>query len=186
MDSMPRLFLKARLGKFVEQLAEAISNKQQVVLKNYHSAHSNEIRDRLVEPIHFGDNYQSIMALDTSDKVCKQFKLDRIGEVIAFNKPFAFESLHQKNQTDIFGFNGDASTWVTLELSLRAYLLLREEFPLSLPFLTKEEDHYLFHGPVANFEGVGRFTLGLIDEIRIVKPENFITFIKNKILGQKL
>ena len=186
MDSMPRLFLKARLGKFVEQLAETISNKQQVVLKNYHSAHSNEIRDRLVEPIHFGDNYQSIMALDTSDKVCKQFKLDRIGEVIAFNKPFAFESLHQKNQTDIFGFTGDASTWVTLELSLRAYLLLREEFPLALPYLTKEEGHYLFHGPVANFEGVGRFTLGLIDEIRILKPENFITFIKKKIVGQKL
>jgi proteasome accessory factor C len=121
LDSMPRLFLKARLGKIVEQLAEAISNRQQVVLKNYHSAHSNEIRDRLVEPIHFGDNYQSIMALDTADKICKQFKLDRIGEVIGIQKPFAFEALHQKNQTDIFGFTGDASTWVTLELSLRAY-----------------------------------------------------------------
>src|SRR5688572_13992648 len=181
LDSMPRLFLKARLGKFVEQLAEAISNKVQVVLKNYHSAHSNEIRDRLVEPIHFGDNYQSIMALDTADKVNKQFKLDRIGEIIAFNKPFAFESLHQKNQTDIFGFTGHASTWATLELSLRAYLLLREEYPLSLPFLTKEEDHYLFHGPVANFEGVGRFTLGLIDEVKIKSPEGFISFLKNKI-----
>jgi len=186
LDSMPRLFLKARLGKFVDQLAEAIRNKQQIILKNYHSAHSNEIRDRLVEPIHFGDNYQSIMALDTSDKVCKQFKLDRIGEVIAFNKPFAFESLHQKHQTDIFGFTGDASTWVTLELSLRAYLLLREEYPLALSYLTKEEDHYLFHGPVANFEGVGRFTLGLIDEILIKSPESFVTFLKNKITNQKL
>lgn len=186
LDSMPRLFLKARLGKFVEQFAEAISNKQQVVLKNYHSANSNEIRDRLVEPIHFGDNYQSIMALDTTDKVCKQFKLDRIGDVIPFNKPYVFESLHKKNQTDIFGFNGDANTWVTLQLTLRAYLLLREEFPLALPFLTKEEDHYLFHGPVASYEGVGRFTLGLIDEIHIRNPENFITFIKNKIMNQKL
>ena len=186
LDSMPRLFLKARLGKFVEQLAEAIGNKVQVVLKNYHSAHSNEIRDRLVEPIHFGDNYQSIMALDTADKVCKQFKLDRIGEVISINKPFAFETLHRKNQTDIFGFTGDANTWVTLELSLRAYLLLREEYPLALPYLDKEEDHYVFHGPVANYEGVGRFTLGLIDEIRIRNPENFISFIKNKILSQKL
>jgi predicted DNA-binding transcriptional regulator YafY len=185
LDSMPRLFLKARLGKFVEQLAEAIGNKVQVVLKNYHSAHSNEIRDRLVEPIHFGDNYQSIMALDTSDKVCKQFKLDRIGEVIALDKPFAFESLHQKNQTDIFGFTGDASTWVTLELSLRAYLLLREEYPLALPFLTKEENHYVFRGPVASFEGVGRFTLGLIDEIRIKSPDEFIAFLKNKILKQR-
>lgn len=186
LDSMPRLFLRARLGKMVEQLAEAIQNKQRVVLKNYHSAHSNEIRDRLVEPIHFGDNYQSIMALDTTDKICKQFKLDRIGDVIGTQTPFAFESLHQKNQTDIFGFNGDAGTWVTLELSLRAYLLLREEYPLAVPFLTKEEDHYLFHGPVASFEGVGRFTLGLIDEIRIKGPESLITFIKNKIINQKL
>jgi proteasome accessory factor C len=186
LDSMPRLFLKARLGKFVEQLAEAIRDKKQAILKNYHSAHSNEIRDRLVEPIHFGDNYQSIMALDTADKICKQFKLDRIGEVIVFSKKFAFESLHKKNQTDIFGFTGDASTWVTLELSLRAYLLLREEYPLSLPFLTKEEDHYLFHGPVANFEGVGRFTLGLIDEIKIKSPDSFIKFLRNKLMVQKL
>lgn len=186
LDSMPRLFLRARLGKIVEQLAESIRDKQQVVLQNYHSAHSNEIRDRLVEPIHFGDDYQSIMALDTADKICKQFKLDRIGEVIAFQKPFAFESLHKKKQTDIFGFTGDANTWVTLELSLRAYLLLREEYPLALPFLTKEEDHYVFHGPVANFEGVGRFTLGLIDEVRIKNPEAFITFIKGKIINQKL
>lgn len=186
LDSMPRLFLKARLGKFVEQFAEAIRDKNQVILKNYHSAHSNEIRDRLVEPIHFGDNYQSIMALDTTDKICKQFKLDRIGEVIPFNKTFAFEHLHKKNQTDIFGFNGDANTWVTLQLSLRAYLLLREEYPLSLPFLTKEEDHYLFHGPVANFDGVGRFALGLIDEVKIKSPDSFIDFLRNKLMVQKL
>ncbi len=186
LDSMPRLFLKARLGKFVDELADAIRDKQQVVLKNYHSAHSNEIRDRLVEPIHFGDNYQSIMALDTADKTCKQFKLDRIGEVIILDKSFAFESSHKKNQTDIFGFTGDANTWVTLELSLRAYLLMREEYPLAVPFLTKQEDHYLFHGPVASFEGVGRFTLGLIDEIRIKSPDSFIIFLKNKLAHQKL
>lgn len=186
LDSMPRLFVRARLGKLVEELAQAIKNKQQVVLKNYHSAHSNEIRDRLVEPIHFGDNYQSIMALDTTDKVCKQFKLDRIGEVIPLDKSYEFETLHRNNQTDIFGFNGDASTWITLELSLRAYLLLREEFPLSLPYLSKQEDHYLFNGPVANFDGVGRFTLGLLDEITIKGPETFKGFMRDKLKVQRL
>src|SRR5688572_33443754 len=98
MDSMPRLFLKVRLGQFVDQLAEAIRNKNQIVLKNYHSANSNEIRDRLVEPIHFGDNYQSIIALDTQDKICKQFKLDRIGEIIEMQAKYHFEGLHKKNQ----------------------------------------------------------------------------------------
>jgi proteasome accessory factor C len=181
LDSMPRLFVKARIGKFVEELAEAIKNNKQVVLKNYHSANSNEIRDRLVEPIHFGDNYQSVIALDTNDKVCKQFKLDRIGEIIQMNKHFEFESLHQKNQSDIFGFTGDASTWITLELSLRAYLLLREEFPLSVPYIEKQEKDYLFNGPVASFEGVGRFVLGLMDEVKVKSPENFKSFLKSKL-----
>lgn len=186
IDSMPRLFLKARLGRFVDQLADSIKNKTQVVLKNYHSANSNEIRDRLVEPIHFGDNYQTIISLDTEDKICKQFKLDRIGEVIEMKTPFAFEELHRKNQTDIFGMTGDSDTWITLQLSLRAYLLLREEFPLSIPFTEKTEKGYQFHAPVSNFEGISRFILGLLDEITIVGPQVLKDFVLHKIGFKKL
>lgn len=183
LDSMPRLFVKARLGRFVDQLAESIRNKKQVVLKNYHSANSNEVRDRLVEPIHFGDNYQSIMALDTHDQVCKQFKLDRIGEVVELDKPFAFESQHKNTTTDIFSFSGDSNSWITLRLSMRAYLLLREEFPLSIPYVEKKEDHYQFHGPVASFEGIGRFVMGLIDEIQVSGNPAFIDFVRGKLSG---
>jgi proteasome accessory factor C len=181
IDSMPRLFVKARIGKLVEELAEAIRHKKQVVLRSYHSANSNEIRDRLVEPIHFGDNYQSVMCLDTEDKVCKQFKLDRIGEVIKLQKDFQHEALHQKTQTDIFGFTGDANTWITLKLTLRSYLLLREEHPLAIPYTQKLEDGYQFHGPVANYEGAGRFVLGLIDEVKIIEPVSFRTFVHDKL-----
>jgi predicted DNA-binding transcriptional regulator YafY len=181
LDSMPRLFLKARLGKFVDQLAAAIKNRQQVKLLNYHSANSNEIRDRLVEPIHFGDNYQSVMALDTQDKICKQFKLDRIGEIAEMETTFQFEPLHQKTQTDIFGFTGDASHWITLNLSLRAFLLIREEFPLSVPYTEKIENAYRFHGPVASFEGIGRFTMGLIDEVKVIAPQSFKDYLKQKL-----
>jgi proteasome accessory factor C len=181
LDSMPRLFVKARLSKLVDELAVAIKNNLQVVLKNYHSANSNEIRDRLVEPFHFGDNYQSVMALDTQDKVSKHFKLDRIGEVILTEKKYEFESLHKNKDTDIFGFSGDEQLWITLKLSLRAYLLMREEFPLAIPYLEKEDDHYMFHGPVTNREGIGRFVLGLIDEVTIIAPESFKSFIDKKI-----
>jgi proteasome accessory factor C len=180
LDSVPRLFVKARLSKLVDELALAIKNKRQVVLKNYHSANSNEIRDRLVEPIHFGDNYHSVMALDTQDKVRKQFKLDRIGEVMQLDKSYQFADLHETTTTDIFGFTGDGSIWITLKLSMRAYLLMREEFPLSLSYLTKEEDHYIFHGPVANLEGVGRFVMGLIDEVTIQTPDGLKAFVTKK------
>jgi proteasome accessory factor C len=186
LDSVPRLFVKARLSKLVDELALAIKNKHQVVLKNYHSANSNEIRDRLVEPIHFGDNYHSVMALDTQDKVCKQFKMDRIGEVVQQQKGYEFESLHQNTNTDIFGFTGDGNIWISLRLGMRAYLLMREEFPLSVPYLEKQDDHYAFHGPVANFEGIGRFVLGLIDEIKIIAPEPFKTFIDQKMTTYKM
>jgi len=183
LDSMPRLFVKARLSKFVDDLALAIRNKHQVVLKNYHSANSNEIRDRLVEPIHFGDNYQSIMALDPHDKICKQFKLDRIGEVIQLQKAFEFQTLHQNKDTDIFGFSGDGQIWIRLTLSMRAYLLMREEFPLAIPYLEKQDEHYVFHGPVTNFEGIGRFVLGLIDELTIEGPDSFRDFVNKKLKG---
>jgi predicted DNA-binding transcriptional regulator YafY len=186
LDSMPRLFLKVRLAQFIDQLAEAVREKNQVVLKNYHSANSNEIRDRLVEPIHFGDNYQSIIALDTQDKVCKQFKLDRIAAIVPLETKFQLEDLHQKNQTDIFGFMGDANLWVTLHLSLRAYLLLREEYPLSIPYTQRTDHGYQFHGPVSNVEGIGRFVLGLMDEVQIEGPDVFKSFIENKFQKQVL
>jgi proteasome accessory factor C len=181
MDSMPRLFVKARQGKFIDQLSEAIRSKKQIVLKNYHSANSNEIRDRLVEPIHFGDNYLSVMALDTHDKVCKQFKLDRIGEVVEFGKPYQFEDLHRNTDTDIFNFSGNSSTVVTLKLSMRAFLLIREEYPLSIPYIEKMEDHYRVSAPVASFEGIGRFVMGLLDEVKVVSPPAFVSFIKQKL-----
>jgi proteasome accessory factor C len=184
LDAIPRLYLKVRLGRLVDLLAAAMRDKKQVVLKNYHSANSNEIRDRLVEPFQFGDNYQSIFCLDAQDKICKQFKLDRIGDVIEMKTDFAHEILHEKKQADIFGFAGDASIWVTLNLTMRAYLLLREEFPLAISFIEKQEIDYQFHGPVTNFDGIGRFVLGLIDEVKIVKPKEFQEFVQSKIKAQ--
>lgn len=181
LDKVPNLIVHARRGKLVEQIAAAIKDKKQVVLRNYHSANSSEITDRLVEPINFGDNYQTIVALDTKDRQTKQFKIDRIGEIVDGEKSFQYEKLHQKTTTDIFGMSGRQSTWITLNLKMRAYLLLREEHPLSIPYLEKRDGDYQFHGPVNNFDGVGRFVLGLIDEIEIVGPEEFKKHIRHKI-----
>jgi hypothetical protein len=99
---------------------------------------------------------------------------------------FQHETLHQKNQSDIFGFMGDSSTWITLDLTLRGYLLLREEYPLSIPYAERFESAYRFHGPVSNFEGIGRFVLGLMDEIQVIGPETFRTFLENKFERQVL
>lgn len=182
LDKVPNLIVHARRGKLVEQIAQAMKGKMQVVLRNYHSANSSEITDRLVEPIGFGDNYQTVIALDTKDKQTKQFKIDRIGEIVESGGSFEYEQLHQKTTTDIFGMTGGKSVWVTLNLRMRSYLLLREEHPLSIPYIEKkEEGFYQFHGPVSNFDGIGRFVLGLIDEIEVVAPAEFKKYIREKL-----
>jgi predicted DNA-binding transcriptional regulator YafY len=187
---LPEQFLKLRVARLFRSLGEAINEKKQVILKNYHSANSQEIKDRLVEPFQFGEGFQSVLALDTKDKQCKYFKLERIGEVVTLDKPFKFDKLHEKSSTDIFGISGRKETWVTLKLSLRAYVLLREEYPLALPYLEKEEAEeprtYLFNGPVLNFKGVGRFVMGLADEVTVVNPVDFKNYIKDKLKKQKL
>ena len=102
-------------------------------------------------------------------------------------KKFQFEDQHQKTVSDIFGLSGDANTWITLKLTLRAYLLLREDYPLSIPYTEKKDDtNYTFYGPVANFEGIGRYVLGLLDEIEIESLVHFKQFIQQKIESQKL
>ena len=185
LDKVPTLIVNARRGKLVEQLSQAIKEKKQLVLTNYHSANSSEITDRLVEPIGFGDNYQTVIALDTKDKQTKQFKVDRIGEIVDTGNSFVNEELHQKTTTDIFGMTGSQSTWVTLNLKMRSYLLLREEHPLSIPYIEKrEEGFYRFHGPVSNFSGIGRYVLGLIDEIDVVGPEEFKKYLKDKLTNK--
>lgn len=181
IDNMPRLFLKAYLGNVVGQLMDAIRNKHQVILRNYHSANSNTIGDRLVEPVHFGDNYATIIALDIQEMTCKSFKLDRIGEVIETHKPFLFEDDHEHRTTDMFGIAGKDTTIITLHLTLRAYMLLREEFPLAARYLKSEGDNYIFNGPVASFRGVGRFVMGLLDEVKIVAPEEFRMYLVAKV-----
>jgi proteasome accessory factor C len=179
LDSMPRLFLKAHLGNLVEQLTNALRTQHQVILKNYHSANSQEVRDRTVEPIHFGDNYTSVIALDVEEKTCKQFKLDRISEVVETHRPYQHQHLHQHKPSDMFGLAGAHATMITLHLSARAYLLLREEHPLALPYLKQENGRYIFYGP-AHYAGIGRFVLGLIDEIEIVEPEEFKEYVRGK------
>jgi proteasome accessory factor C len=187
LDGIPNFIIKVRTAKMVETFSLAIKEKKQVILKSYHSANSNDVRDRLVEPISFGDDYQTILALDVADKKCKQFKLERIGDIFIHTELFQFEKYHQKNVADMFGMTGDTTTMVTLRLKMRAYLLLREEFPMAIPFIEKLEDNtYQFHGPVKNFEGVTRFVMGLLDEVTILGPNEFREFLKERMKIQIL
>ena len=64
---------------------------------------------------------------------------------------------------------------------MRAYLLLSEEYPLAVPYIEKREKDYYFHGPVAGFVGVGRFVLGMMDDLTVVGPDSFKQYLQKAI-----
>jgi len=186
LDKIPEQVLKLHVGKLLGILQKAMDEKKQVVLKDYHSANSQEVKDRLIEPFQLSKDYQSVLAFEVQDQECKYFKLERCGDILTLDKDFAHTDKHLAQQTDMFGLSGTEEHWISLKLSLKAYVLLREEFPRALPYLEKREDHYFFHGPVNDFKGVGRFVLGLMDEVTVLENVAFKKYLQEKLAGQKL
>lgn len=167
----------------VHSLIEAIENHKQVILHNYASSHS--IRDRKVEPFGFTTNYVNVWCFDTEDNRCKIFKTTRIGKVELCDTDFQHAELHKENFIDIFRMiatEGGEPITVKLLLGRLAYNLIMEEYPLSEKYITKQDaSHWLLDTKVANLQGVGRFTIGLMDDIEIIESPELKEYINNYI-----
>jgi len=159
---------KAHLSSLVEKLGEAVAKGKQVVLKKYHSANTNTIDDRVVEPIHFTDNYQNLVAFEVASKQVKYFNIERITALEILPKAIQHADLHKTSKPDVFGFGESGQTHeVHMWLSLRAYVFLKEEYPLTIPYLKydKKRDQYRLQVTVNNLAPVQRFVKGLEGEV---------------------
>ena len=156
--------LNAKNGRIVERLAEAIALKEQVYLKKYQSINSETISDRLVEPFGFTENYRSLMAFEIASQKNKTYHIDRIASIEFVNKPFQHVDLHIIQKLDAFGFSeSDEKFLIEKELTLKEYLLLKNEYPLTTPFIKyiPKNDNYLLKIEVNNLEPFERFLRGL-------------------------
>lgn len=162
-------------------LMQAIKQQKQVVLKEYKSSNSKSIRDRLVEPIDFTINYLGVWCYDTEDQCNKIFKTARIKDVVVKDDSWLYKDKHHKGVVDIFRMQSYEPIAMQLKLSLLAYNLLIEEFPLSEKYIKKVDDNtYLLTTDVGNFIGVGRFVLGLPNEIKVIYPQAFKDYLNSK------
>ncbi len=157
----------------VHTLIEAIEEQRQVILHDYRSSHGGAVRDRRVEPFAFTTNYVQAWCFDTESRSCKLFKLARVGEVKLLEQKWQYAESHHRGFIDIFRMNGQQRHRVRLSLGLLAHNLLIEEYPLAEEYLTAEgEDRWLLDTEVADYAGVARFVVGLMDDIRIIdSPE---------------
>jgi predicted DNA-binding transcriptional regulator YafY len=78
-------------SKVISLLQESIETKSQVLLIKYQSASTESVTDRLVEPVSFSSNFDSITAFEIESGLNKFFKIERIGDVQILSTPFEFE-----------------------------------------------------------------------------------------------
>lgn len=172
--------MRGRQAPNIHALIEAIESRCQAVLCGYRSAHGGAVRDRLVEPFAFTTNYVQVWCYDPEAGVCKLFKTARIGRVELTGEPWRFEAAHREGFIDVFRMHGTRRERIRLEMGIRAYSLLVEEYPLA------ERDvrpagcgRWLLETEVAGYAGVGRFVAGLLDDVRVVDSPGLVSYLRD-------
>ena len=179
--SLANSIVKGKNAENVNHIIEAIEEYRQVILHDYSSSHTGSKRDRLVEPISFTTNYVQIWCYDTSDGKTKLFNTARIGEVEVLNTEWQHQEEHRCGQIDVFRNMGFEQMRVQLRLGVMSHNLLIEEYPLSERDLTQiDERHWLLDTMVCNYAGIGRFVMGLIEDIEVVDSPDFTAYLRQK------
>ena len=168
---------KTHLSKMVELLSQGILEGKQVLIKGYSSANSQSIRNRLVEPVCFTENYDAISAFEIESMENKYFNIERMRDVEVTNKAHKNGDLHAYYKPDIFGFQGkNMQKEIEWNMSLRASLLLKEEYPMSAGFIhhNPQDGRYHFKAEVQSFKAPARFVLGFTEEIKVTGSKEFV------------
>ena len=155
-------------SKVISLLKDAIETKSQVILSKYQSASTESVTDRLVEPVSFSSNFDSITAYEIESGINKFFKIERIGDVHILDYQFEHVDKHEYLVSDIFGFNDTGERHhIKLQLSMRAMLWLRDDYPSSINFIKEDENgHWILEVEVYNIEPVNRMIRSMPEDIK--------------------
>lgn len=165
-------------SKQVELLDEAIRGQKSVILHDYESGSSHTIRDRHVEPFKFTVNLADVLAYEPESGEVKTFKISRIGSVEVLDEGWQNPHRHLCEVQDAFRMTGGEIYHVVLEMSILAKNLLLEEYPVAARDLQRNSSgRWILDTRVRSLVGIGRFVVGLADEIRILKGPELIQYI---------
>ena len=167
MNVVSNEVVASHYSKVISKLQEAIETQSQVVLSKYQSASTESVSDRLVEPVSFSSNFDSITAYEIQSGINKFFKIERIGDVQILDNQFEHVDKHESMVSDIFGFNDTGERHhIKLQLSMRAMLWLRDDYTSSVNFIKEDEEgHWILEVEVFNMEPVNRIIRSMPDDI---------------------
>lgn len=182
LDIINPVEIRERQAANASVIYEAIKQKRAVVLKNYASPHSDTVSDRRVEPFLFMNGNQDVRCYEYASKMNKTFKLSRIQEVEMLDLSWSNESKHINIHTDIFMFSAEVEQIVKLRMGRLSTYILREEYPKSERYIEQEdESHWLCELPVCSFLGIGRFVIGLMEDIEVLENDAFRQYLKERV-----
>ena len=180
--SMASSIVRGKNASNVNRLLEAIEEHRQVVLVDYASSHTGVVRNRLVEPFGFTTNYVQAWCYEPESGMNKLFKVSRIGSVEVLDVEWQSEVQHAEGYIDIFRMTGFDQHRVQLRLGMLARNLLIEEYPLAERDITSLGDKsWLLDAMVCNYLGIGRFVMGLLDDVEIVDSPEFERYIADSV-----
>lgn len=166
----------------IRSLYEAIKLRRQVVLRGYGSPHSHTTRDRLVEPFMLMNNNNDVRCFEPASGMNKTFKPVRMQSVEILDTEWNHADRHRQMYTDVFMFSGEERMEVSLTLGQLSYSLMREEFPHTQQYMSALPDgRHRFTAELCSYAAIGRFTLGLYDDIEINGDDGFKKYIAEKV-----
>jgi len=181
--SLAASVVKGKHASNVNMILEAIEQRRQVLLCDYSSSHATSVRTRLVEPFGFTTNYVQIWCYEPDSGMNKLFKTSRVGSVVILDAGWQHSDKHHEGYIDIFRMTGYDRYRVCLELGMLAHNLILEEYPLSERDIKPlGNGRWLLDTMVCNYIGVGRFAMGLLDDIRVVDSPDFSEYLKQRLV----
>ena len=172
-----RLMALKRVDKEIVHLVklqEAIDKKHKVILRNYASGNSGDVRDRLVVPINLFYDDEKVWCYELDSKTFKQFNLSRIGEVDTDVPDPEYNHSFPPCEADAFSWvDADKSFHIRLRMEVGAYNYLTETFAGTrhLPpdqLYREDEGHWILDTVVHGLAPVRWFYLILADKIEIL------------------
>ena len=132
------------------------------------------------------NNNNEVRCYEPSSGMNKTFKVSRMQGVQVLDSEWAYADRHRRMYTDVFMFSGEELMPVELALGPLSYNILREEYPQAMPYVADGGGgRHTLRLDVCSYAGIGRFVLGLYDDIQVLGGDGFKQYLAAKIASMR-
>ncbi len=171
--------MSERIAANLTTLYTCMREERMALIVNYDSASSGKVSNRIVEPYLFSNNNSEVRCYELASHRNKTFKIGRMESVTPLDIFWTNKEAHTPLFTDLFHFSAKERTPVTLLLGHLATNVLLEEYPAAEDHLIPEPDgRHRIELEVCSMKGVGRFVMGLADDIEVVDSPELSDYLR--------